>query len=318
MSLTPEQQILCDHIYKSVRDQENIYEIVEKITRDDFLTIFEATNTRTHETILGTFQAVCLDNLKAVLNHAKTLGLLEQIPDVKILSSKDGDEVKSISLIEYITSPNCNVPSDILRVMVESCGLKEFWKVIPEDDRERIKTQLDVDEHQHILGKINQIEEIIRTESQEVKIDNTVDDNPSETSSLASDESTINSKSNSATDTVSQSNPIKPMCKATLDFGNNRELRKNAAKKGMKFGAIGGAITALAVGLGLYFGTGAALTVLPTIIGIALVAALLVGATIGAITYDVLKPKSCIDTVYTTKGFDTVKQETNTATGISV
>ncbi|WP_264683361.1 MULTISPECIES: hypothetical protein [unclassified Wolbachia] len=79
----------------------------------------------------------------------------------------------------------------------------------------------------------------------------------------------------------------------------------------MKFGAIGGAITALAVGLGLYFGTSAALTVLPTIIGIALVAALVVGATIGAITYDVLKPKSCVDTVYT-KGFDTVKQEADT------
>lgn len=86
----------------------------------------------------------------------------------------------------------------------------------------------------------------------------------------------------------------------------------------MEFGAIGGAITALAVGLGLYFGTGAALTVLPTIIGIALVAALAIGATIFAITYDVLKPKSCIDTIYTIKGLDNLKQEADTVASMVV
>ncbi|WP_343288773.1 ankyrin repeat domain-containing protein [Wolbachia endosymbiont of Encarsia formosa] len=82
--------------------------------------------------------------------------------------------------------------------------------------------------------------------------------------------------------------------------------------------ANGGVIAGLAIGLGLYFGTSAALTVLPTIIGIALVAALLVGATICSITYDVLKPKSCVDTVYVCKGFDTIKQEANIAASMVV
>ncbi|MFP3023146.1 MAG: hypothetical protein ACEY3K_09650 [Wolbachia sp.] len=141
MALTAEQNTLCDRIYKSVRNRESIDEIIKEVKKEDFLTIFTATNDESKEKLLGTFEATFVGHLKAVLNHAKELGLLEEVVGQKILSSKKGDEVKSISLLECVTDPNCN-QVEVLRTIDEIIGLPSFWKVISEDDRENIKSAL--------------------------------------------------------------------------------------------------------------------------------------------------------------------------------
>ncbi|CAQ54133.1 hypothetical protein C1A_1031 [Wolbachia endosymbiont of Culex quinquefasciatus JHB] len=225
----------------------------------------------------------------AVFDMVKKRNILKEFLSIDLSCVKSDNGIREdYRMADIIVKSSVNITED-LDLIKDKFGLKEFWKALPEDsDRNMIKGAL-----KREMGKLGDDQEKSKYK------------NFLEEISIIESEQAFNTRT------------LRGM-ERTLDFGDNRELRKNAVKKGMKFGAIGGAITALAVGLGLYFGTGAALTALPTIIGIALVAALLVGATIGAITYDVLKPKSCIDTVYTTKGFDTVKQETNTATGISV
>ncbi|WP_375604491.1 hypothetical protein NOX90_03185 [Wolbachia endosymbiont of Anurida maritima] len=177
--LTQEQKYLCHRLYKSVRKKENIDEIVREVTGDDFLKIFKAINRESKETLLGSVESVLPEQIKAVLNRAKELNLLEETLKAEILSSKDGDEVRHISLIEYITGYNGNLSPEFRGV------IGEFYK----------------------LGLKNE-KSMVTEES--IQIDNTGDkEDLPETSSLASDESTINSKSNPATDTVPQSNPIK-------------------------------------------------------------------------------------------------------------
>ncbi|WP_353279223.1 sulfite exporter TauE/SafE family protein [Wolbachia endosymbiont (group B) of Xanthorhoe designata] len=224
---------------------------------EDLLPLFTAINDEGY-TLIGTFESVDITRFREVLNEVQKRGLLQDIVKAKILSSKNQDEVKSISLIEYITDPNRKSSLDFLHAIQGSCGLESFWKVISEDDRERIKTKLNEDEHKDVLDEINRIEEI---KSEGVQIDNTADDNLSETS-LASDESTINSKSNSA---------------------NESESRKDAANKAIVAGAICGVIAGLAVGGGL-FAAGVALPIL-ALIGIAVAAALVTGLVAGGITY---------------------------------
>ncbi|MFP3024171.1 MAG: hypothetical protein ACEY3K_15340 [Wolbachia sp.] len=222
----------------------------------------------------------------AVFDMVKKRNILKEFLSIDFILIESADTItENYRMVGTIVKSRVNI-AQFLDLIKDQFGLEEFVQALSEVDRNIIKDALERD-----MGELEDDQEKSKYENylKEIK-----------TIELEQELNTIILRGRAR----------------KLDFGDNRELRKNAAKEGMKFGAIGGAITALAVGLGLYFG--AELTVLPTIIGIALVAALLVGAAIGAITYDFSKPDSSIDTVYTTKGFGTVKQEANTAAGVAV
>ncbi|WP_241654208.1 hypothetical protein [Wolbachia endosymbiont of Laodelphax striatellus] len=124
-------------------------------------------------------------------------------------------------MVDIIVKSSVNI-TEFLDLIKDKFGLKEFWKALPEDsDRNMIKGALE-----RKMGKLEDDQEKSKYKNflEEIRIIELVQE--------------LNTT-------------ILRRRARNLDFGDNRELRKNAAKEGMKFGAIGGAITALAVGLGL-------------------------------------------------------------------
>lgn len=293
--LTEEQKNLCNDLKLVIEGTgtKDIVQILEEAKTEDLFTVFKLYRVEkgdedsSHTRFNLLFDLLSKNEIceSAVFDMVKKRNILKEFLSIDLIFIESANGIsENYKMVDVIVRSPVDI-TQFLDLIGDKFGLEEFVKASSEADRNMIKGALEreigeLEDDQEKSKYENYLEEIKRIESEQKS-------------------STI---------------ILRGMAR-TLDFGDNRELRKDAAKKGMKFGAIGGAITALAVGLGLYFGTGAALTVLPTIIGIALVAALLVGATIGAITYNILKPKSCVDTVrvFKDKEFDTIKQEANTA-----
>ncbi len=296
MELTAEQETLLNDLKLVMKGTgtKDIVQILEEAKTEDLFTVFKLyRGEKGDEDSPYTRVSLLFDLLgknkiceSAVFDMVKKRNILKEFLSIDLGFVKSDNGIREdYRMVDIIVKSPVNI-TEFLDLIKDKFGLKEFWKASSEADRNMIEGALE--------------REILKDDQEKSKYENYL----KEIKTIESEQ-----KLNTII--------LRGMAR-TLDFGDNRESRKEAAKKGMKFGAIGGAITALAVGVGLYFGTGAALTVLPTIIGIALVAALLVGATIYAITYDVLKPKSCVDTVYVYKGFDTVKQEADTETSMVV
>lgn len=297
MPLTEKQKTLFNDLELVIKGigTKDIVQILEEAKTEDLFAVFKLYRSeKGDEDSSHTRVNLLLDLLNknkicesAVFDMIKKRNILKEFLSIDLgLVGSDNGIHEDYRMVDIIVKSPANI-TRFLDLIKDELGLEEFWKASSVEDRNIIKGALE--------------REILKDDQEKSKYEN-----------YLKEIKTIESQQKFNTII------LRKMAR-TLDFGDNRELRKNAAKKGMEFGAIGGAITALAVGLGLYFGTGAALTVLPTIIGIALVAALAVGAMIFAITYDVLKPKSCIDTIYTIKkGLDNLKQETDTVASMVV
>ncbi|WP_264337547.1 hypothetical protein [Wolbachia endosymbiont (group B) of Dolichovespula media] len=292
MALTAEQKTLLNDLQLVIEGTgtKDIVQILEEAKTEDLFTVFKSFRVEKGDEDFSNKRCTLLDLLSkneicesAVFDMVKKRNILKEFLSIDLFFIESANGISENYRMVDVAVKSPVVMTEFLDLIKDKLGLEEFVKASSEADRNMIKGALkreigeleDGEKKSKCQGWLKEIAEI------ECGLElNSIIWNGS---------------------------------RRVLDMGNESESRKEAAKKGMKFGAIGGAITALAVGLGLYFGTGAALTVLPTIIGIALVAALVVGATIFAITFDVLKPDSKIDTFYKVKGFDAIKQEANTA-----
>uniref|UniRef100_A0AAU7YKP4 Uncharacterized protein n=1 Tax=Wolbachia endosymbiont of Oeneis ivallda TaxID=3171168 RepID=A0AAU7YKP4_9RICK len=246
-------------LYKRFRDKgdnEDISELLGTVSKEDFLTIFSETNENTQESIIGTYEATRVDYLKEVLNRAKELVLLKEVVRAKILSSKNQNKVKSISLIEYITDPSRQYPSEVLNNILEVIEKKEeFFDSLKKGELEEIKGAI---EREIKNEKCAQRKENLKRLITSIRdlIENRV-------------------KTESSTDKI---NP------------NVENKLFSPTSKAIVAGAICSVIAGLAVGGGL-FAAGVALQML-TLIGIAVAAAVLTGLVAGGITYTISKPSN--------------------------
>ncbi|WP_253302321.1 hypothetical protein [Wolbachia endosymbiont of Psylliodes chrysocephala] len=262
--LTEQQQELYDQLSDAIGNQGNVAEILQGVSKDDFLSIFR--EEVSHYTLLGIAHTK-LDQkaLKDIFNAAKEKGVLKEIVTEKIWSYQQGNTDVEFSLIDRITQPQFRFPSDMLNAIKESCGLEAFWKVISKNDQTNIKNKLKnknedrdrdvgmLTEDQNILKEIYQIE---KSMSGAVK-----ENSPSDGSATQ---------------------PLK-----------NEAKTKQATSKAMITGGVCGVIAALAV-IGGCFAFGVQLPML-ALIGIAVAAALVVGIVAGVITYAISEPSNKLD-----------------------
>ncbi|MGY5877864.1 CREC-EF hand family protein [Wolbachia endosymbiont of Nasonia giraulti] len=259
MPLTEKQKESFQQLYQRFRGNGDIGDIVEllgTVSKEDFLTIFSETNEKTQESIIGTYEATRVDYLKAVLKRAKELVLLKEVVRAKILSSKNQNKVKSISLIEYITDPSRQYPSEVLNNILEVIEKKEeFFDSLKKGELEEIKGAI---EREIKNEKCAQRKENLKRLITSIRdlIENRV-------------------KAESSTDKI---NP------------NVENKLFSPTSKAIVAGAICSVIAGLAVGGGL-FAAGVALQML-TLIGIAVAAAVLTGLVAGGITYTISKPSN--------------------------
>ncbi|WP_395461000.1 hypothetical protein [Wolbachia endosymbiont (group B) of Ablattaria laevigata] len=252
MPLTEKQKESFQQLYQRFRDNGDIRDIVEllgTVSKEDFLTIFSETNEKTQESIIGTYEATRVDYLKEVLKRAKELVLLKEVVRAKILSSKNQNKVKSISLIKYITDPSRQYPSEVLNNILEDFK-EEFFASLSEDELKKIKVAIEREfTNEQCVQQKENLEKLI-TSIRDL-IENRV-------------------KAESSTDKI---NP------------NVENKLFSPTSKAIVAGAICSVIAGLAVGGGL-FAAGVALQML-TLIGIAVAAAVLTGLVAGGITYAV-------------------------------
>ncbi|WP_341812986.1 hypothetical protein [Wolbachia endosymbiont (group B) of Germaria angustata] len=185
------------------------------------------------------------------MKHAKELVLLKEVVRAKILSSKNQNKVKSISLIEYITDPSRQYPSKVLNNVLEVIEKKEeFFDSLEKGELEEIKGAIEREiKNEKCAQQKGNLKRLI-TSIRDL-IENRV-------------------KAESSTDKI---NP------------NVENKLFSPTSKAIVAGAICSVIAGLAVGGGL-FAAGVGLQML-TLIGIAVAAAVLTGLVAGGITYAV-------------------------------
>lgn len=259
MPLTEKQKESFQELYKRFRDNGDIGELLGRVSKEDFLTIFSETNEKTQESIIGTYEATRVDYLKAVLKRAKELVLLKEVVRAKILSSNNQGKMESISLIEYITDPSRQYPSKVLNNVLEAFK-EEFFDSLKKGELEEIKGAIERElTNEKCVQQKENLEKLITSITD--LIENRV-------------------KAESSTDKI---NP------------NVENKLFSPTSKAIVAGAICSVIAGLAVGGGL-FAAGASLPIL-ALIGIAVAAAVLTGLVAGGITYKISKPSGNVDNV---------------------
>lgn len=255
-------------LYKGFRGNDDVDQSLREIeNKGDFLRVLSRLYVKDGDTILGSYESLKVKQVQAVLNRAKELDIsLADILNVRVfLLSFDSESKKSenISLYQCLLRNDFKFLPEVLKVIHESYELEPLWRNITVENREKIKTKLDGDEHKDVLGEIDRIENIMAEEER------------SETSSLFSSD---------GSDLI-------------LINDDDMEDKNKPANKAIVAGAICGVIAGLAVGGGL-FAAGVALPIL-ALIGIAVAAAVLTGLVAGGITYKMSNPSEKIDSVDT-------------------
>lgn len=330
-------QRVYEQLKKAIADQDYmyIYDLLEKASKEDFLSIFRERNE-------GTILEIAIRRpyiLATISNDARRKGALEEfIEGILYYSKQEGYKSK----------------------------LEAFWKIECEDDDcyaiKNIKAILaNKDEAQEMLDEIHQIENSILFERLQKAIENkncitsflkgsskgdflsVVKDNEllnkaiscghyeairdilsmakkygilkefeKDINDLADRIAFMKGKSSSnALNTIKESCGLEDFFGITSEIRHEsviRRLKKDASDKAMKVG--GAFVIAGLIALGGYFAAGAALSIL-TIIGIAIVAVLVTGLIAGGITYTVLKPSEV-----PSKSLDNVDAEQKVSSGL--
>ncbi|AGJ98534.1 hypothetical protein wNo_00790 [Wolbachia endosymbiont of Drosophila simulans wNo] len=255
MPLTEKQMgDLFSKLHKKFREADDVDQSLREIENEkDFLRVLSRFYVKDGDTILGSYESLKVKQVQAVLNRAKELDIsLAEILNARVFLLSFNSESKkreNISLYQCLLRNDFKFLPEVLKAMHESYKLEPLWRDITVENREKIKTKLDGDEHKDVLGEIDRIENIMAEEER------------SETSSLFSSD---------GSDLI-------------LINDDDMEDKNKPVSKAIVAGAICGVIAGLAVGGGL-FAAGVALPIL-ALIGIAVAAALVTGLVAGGITY---------------------------------
>lgn len=178
------QKRLYDDLFLKIYEEgSDIEPILKEALPDDLLNVFNAVPNANGEilfTILGMVVfhikhiPVPESKLESILKVAQNKGILKDVISINVRlileeqheNKKTTDTTKErYTLTKLLIESHYKSILDRLEIVRKSCGLESFWKVISEDDRERIKTKLNEGKHKNILDTINEIEKSIATES---------------------------------------------------------------------------------------------------------------------------------------------------------
>ncbi|WP_264375580.1 hypothetical protein [Wolbachia endosymbiont (group B) of Sphaerophoria taeniata] len=270
MQLTEEQEKLYLDLQTSIDKKEDITDLLKQVNMYNFIRVFKTNGTKIKyineeektESIDLIKYAAVIDNaeaLKAIFNYCKKNNIL--VVDVFNDQKTNVDLSSGIELCE-VQFDERKMLLAILNQLKEVGVLEEFLSVnydLPES--------LPTAYYESYLECLNE------SESEEINMGLLVN--------KLSDKGILKE--------VISIEGLKNRLKSSDNYDALEKIyraeKEIAANKAMKFGAIGGVVTALAVGGGL-FAAGVALPIL-AIIGIAVAAALVTGLIAGGITYAV-------------------------------
>lgn len=167
--LSEAQKRLYDNLSSKIYEEgSDIEPILKEASPDDLLNVFKAVENdevknqkeRTLLTILGRvvyciyFMEELESSLVSILKVAQDKGILKEVISMStklILKEQCGDKKttdtteENYTLKDFLIGSNHKNVLGRLEIVKESCGLESFWKVISEDDCERVKAKLNED-----------------------------------------------------------------------------------------------------------------------------------------------------------------------------